>query len=78
LDGTSFDKSLDREKPLQFRLGRNLVIEGWDQALQLMRPGGKSVFIIPYELGYGSRGRLPAIPPRATLVFEVELLEAKK
>jgi FKBP-type peptidyl-prolyl cis-trans isomerase len=78
LDGTVFDKSLDRTKPFEFRLGRDNVIPGWDQGLQLMRPGEKRVFIIPYELAYGTRGHLPSIPPRATLVFEVELLDAKK
>jgi FKBP-type peptidyl-prolyl cis-trans isomerase len=78
LDGTIFDKSLDPQKPLEFRLGRHNVIEGWDQGLQLMRPGEKRLFIIPYELAYGSRGQPPSIPPRATLVFEVNLLEVKK
>ena len=78
LNGTVFDKSLDPEKPFQFRLGRNNVIDGWDQGLQLMRPGEKRLFIIPYELAYGTRGQLPSIPPRATLIFEVQLLEVKK
>ncbi|MFT3783621.1 MAG: FKBP-type peptidyl-prolyl cis-trans isomerase [Nibricoccus sp.] len=78
LNGTVFDKNTDPEKPLKFRLGRNNVIEGWDQGLQLMRPGERCVFIIPYELGYGSRGQAPQIPPKATLVFEVQLLEVKK
>jgi FKBP-type peptidyl-prolyl cis-trans isomerase len=78
LDGTVFDKSTDPLKPLEFRVGRNQVIDGWDQGLQLMRVGEKRLFIIPFELGYGSRGHPPAIPPRATLVFEVELLEIKK
>jgi FKBP-type peptidyl-prolyl cis-trans isomerase len=78
LDGTKFDQSIDPAKPMAFRLGRSNVIEGWDQGLQLMRPGQKFLFIIPYELGYGSRGHLPSIPPKATLIFEVELLEAKK
>jgi len=78
LDGTMFDQSIDPAKPFEFRLGRNLVIEGWDQGLQLMRPGEKRLFIVPFELGYGSLGHRPAIPPRATLVFEVELLGIKK
>lgn len=78
LDGTQFDQSIDPAKPFEFRLGRHNVIEGWDQGLQLMRPGEKRVFIIPYELGYGSRGQPPSIPPRATLVFEVQLVEVKK
>lgn len=78
LDGTQFDQAIDPAKPFEFRLGRNNVIVGWDQGLQLMRPGEKRVFIVPYELGYGSRGKPPSIPPRATLVFEVELVEIKK
>jgi FKBP-type peptidyl-prolyl cis-trans isomerase len=78
LDGTQFDQSIDPAKPFEFRLGRHNVIEGWDQGLQLMRPGEKRVFIIPYELAYGSRGQPPLIPPRATLVFEVQLVEVKK
>jgi FKBP-type peptidyl-prolyl cis-trans isomerase len=78
LDGTVFDKSLDPTKPFEFRVGRHNVIEGWDQGLQLMRPGEKRLFIIPFELAYGSRGQSPSIPPRATLVFEVQLLEIKK
>jgi FKBP-type peptidyl-prolyl cis-trans isomerase len=78
LSGTVFDQASDPAKPLIFRLGRNNVIDGWDQGIQLMRPGEKRLLIIPYELGYGTRGQLPAIPPRATLVFEVQLLEAKK
>jgi FKBP-type peptidyl-prolyl cis-trans isomerase len=78
LNGTQFDQAIDPAKPMEFRLGRQNVIEGWDQGLQLMRPGEKRVFIIPYELGYGSRGNLPSIPPKATLVFEVELLGIRK
>jgi FKBP-type peptidyl-prolyl cis-trans isomerase len=78
LDGTQFDQSIDPAKPFEFRVGRNQVIEGWDQGLQLMRPGEKRLFIVPYELGYGSLGHRPSIPPRATLVFEVQLLEIKK
>jgi len=78
LNGTQFDQAIDRAKPFEFRLGRDLVIQGWDQGLQLMRPGEKRLFIVPYELGYGSRGQPPLIPPRATLVFEVELLEINK
>ena len=78
LNGTQFDQSIDPAKPFEFRLGRKNVIEGWDQGLQLMRPGEKRLFIVPYELGYGSRGQPPSIPPRATLIFEVQLLEIKK
>jgi FKBP-type peptidyl-prolyl cis-trans isomerase len=76
LNGETFDQANDREKPFRFRLGRNHVIQGWDQILQLMRPGDKWVVIIPSELAYGSRGS-PRIPRDATLVFMIELLEAK-
>jgi FKBP-type peptidyl-prolyl cis-trans isomerase len=78
LNGTQFDQAIDPAKPFEFRLGRQNVIEGWDQGLQLMRPGEKRLFIVPYELAYGSRGQPPSIPPRATLVFEVQLLDIKK
>ena len=78
LDGTKFDESIDPAKPFEFRLGRNLVIEGWDQGIQLMRPVEKLVLIVPFELGYGSLGHRPAIPGRATLIFEVQLIDVKK
>jgi FKBP-type peptidyl-prolyl cis-trans isomerase len=74
LNGTVFDQQLDPAKPFSFRLSRGFVIEGWEQGLQLMQVGEKCLFIIPYELGYGTRGRAPDIPRRATLIFEVELL----
>lgn len=74
LDGKVFDENWDREKPFVFRLGRNFVIDGWEEGLQLMQVGEKRLFIIPYELAYGTRGDPPKIPRRATLVFEVELL----
>lgn len=78
LDGTTFDQAMNPEKPLRFRLGRGNVILGWDQGLQLMRPGEKRILIIPFELAYGTRGHPPAIPPKSTLVFQVELLAAQK
>lgn len=74
LDGTVFDQNQDRDNPLVFRLGRNLVIDGWDEGLKLMQVGEKRLLIIPYELGYGTLGKPPSIPRRATLIFEVELL----
>lgn len=77
LNGETFDQQNDRDKPFRFRLGRGLVIRGWDQILQLMRPGDKWVVIIPPELAYGSRGS-PRIPRDATLVFMMELLAADK
>ena len=78
LDGTVFDETKDASKPFTFRVGRGMVIEGWEQGLQLMRPGEKRILIVPFELGYGTRGDPPKIPKRATLVFEVELVEIKK
>lgn len=78
LNGTMFDKVMPPDPALSFRLGRNMVIEGWDQGVQMMRPGSHYMFIIPSELAYGSRGHLPAIPGDATLVFEVHLEEIKK
>ncbi|MDR0902042.1 MAG: FKBP-type peptidyl-prolyl cis-trans isomerase [Opitutaceae bacterium] len=78
IDGTVFDQTADRERPFTFRLGRGNVIEGWEEGLQLMKPGEKRRLIIPFELAYGTRGDPPKIPRRATLVFEVELLKIEK
>jgi len=77
LNGRIFDENFDREKPFTFRLGRGAVIEGWDQGMQLMKRGSKMLLIVPYELGYGTRGNPPKIGRRATLVFEVELIDVK-
>lgn len=73
LDGTKFDSSYDRGEPFTFTVGRGEVIKGWDEAFLDMRAGEKRILIIPYWLGYGPSGRGP-IPPRATLVFEVQLV----
>jgi len=78
LDGTVFDESSDPAKPFVFRVGRAKVIDGWEEGLKLMRAGEKRLLIVPFELGYGTRGDPPKIPRRATLVFEVEVLEIKK
>ena len=78
LDGTVFDESADPAKPFVFRVGRGKVIDGWEEGLKLMRAGEKRLLIVPFELGYGTRGDPPKIPRRATLVFEVEVLEIKK
>lgn len=75
-NGETFDQQQDKEKPFTFRLGRNQVIQGWDQILQWMRPGDKWIVIIPPELAYGSRGS-PRIPRNATLVFIIQLLAVK-
>lgn len=78
LDGTVFDASPDRNSPLRQRIGRGELIPGWDEALQLMRPGEKWLLIVPPEMAYGSRGRPPVIKRNATLVFEMELLGFEK
>jgi len=74
-DDTQFDASYDRNEPFTFRLGAGEVIEGWDEGVDGMRVGGERQLVIPPELGYGERGAGDAIPPNATLIFEVELLD---
>ncbi len=74
-NGTKFDSSLDRNQPFQFTLGVGQVIKGWDEGVKGMKVGGKRKLVIPSDMGYGSRGAGSVIPPNATLIFEVELLE---
>jgi FKBP-type peptidyl-prolyl cis-trans isomerase len=76
-NGTKFDSSKDRGRPFSFTLGAKQVIAGWDQGVAGMKVGGKRKLTIPPELGYGARGAGGVIPPNATLVFEVELLDVK-
>lgn len=76
-DGKKFDSSKDRNMPFSFTLGKRMVIRGWDEGVEGMKVGGKRKLIIPFELAYGEEGRLPVIPPKAELTFEVELLKVK-
>ena len=72
-----FDSSKDRNDPFSFLLGAGQVIRGWDEGFSGMKIGGKRKLTIPPEMGYGARGAGGVIPPNATLVFEVELLDIR-
>ncbi|MBA4136152.1 MAG: peptidylprolyl isomerase [Opitutus sp.] len=76
LGGQKFDSSYDRNEPFSFRVGTGAVIKGWDEAFAAMKKGEKRTLIIPWWLAYGTSGK-GAIPPRATLVFEVEVLDIR-
>ncbi len=77
LTGERFDSSYERRQPFAFQLGAGQVIPAWDEAFAYMRKGEKRTLIVPYWLGYGETGRPPTIPPRATLVFEVEVIDIR-
>ncbi|KAA3619138.1 MAG: peptidylprolyl isomerase [Flavobacterium sp.] len=76
-DGTEFDNSFKRGNPIEFPVGTGQVISGWDEGIQLLKVGDKARFVIPSHLAYGSRGAGGVIPPNATLVFDVELMDVK-
>lgn len=77
-NGTKFDSSVDRRQPFSFIIGVGQVIKGWDEGVMGMKVGGKRKLVIPANLGYGTRGAGGVIPPNATLLFDVELLDVQK
>jgi peptidylprolyl isomerase len=76
-NGTKFDSSVDRNEPFNFVIGAGQVIPGWDEGVMSMKVGGKRKLVIPAQLGYGAAGAGGVIPPNATLIFEVILLDVK-
>ena len=77
IDGTVFDSSYQRNEPIHFVLGEGQVISGWDEGISLLNKGASAKLVIPSDLAYGSRGAGGLIPPNATLIFEVELVDFK-
>lgn len=76
-NGTKFDSSRDKGEPFEFTIGSGQVIKGWDKGVVGMKVGGQRKLTIPYDLAYGEEGKPPTIPPRSTLLFDIELLEVK-
>ena len=76
-EGTTFDSSYDRGTPIDFPVGMGQVIAGWDEGIMLLNKGDKARFVIPSDLGYGAQGAGGVIPPNATLIFDVELMDIK-
>jgi peptidyl-prolyl cis-trans isomerase A (cyclophilin A) len=76
-NGKVFDSSYPRKKPIEFKLGIGQVIEGWDEGIALLKVGDKARFVIPSDLAYGPSGAGGVIPPNATLIFDVELMDVK-
>jgi len=77
IDGTVFDSSYKRKEPIDFNVGLGQVISGWDEGIQLLKVGDKARFVIPSDLAYGDAGAGGVIPPGATLIFDVELMDVK-
>lgn len=76
-NGTKFDSSRDRGEPIEFPLGAGQVISGWDEGIAQLKVGDKARLTIPPHMGYGARGAPPVIPANATLIFDVELVDAR-
>lgn len=77
MSGKKFDSSVDRGEPFTFTIGQGQVIAGWDQGVADMTVGEKATLLIPFKMAYGERGHTPVIPPKADLIFEVELLKVE-
>ncbi len=78
LSGDKFDSSVDRGQPIEIIIGKRQVIAGWEEGLAYLNVGDRARLIIPYQLAYGEAGRAPAIPPKATLIFDVEMVDAEE